>query len=126
MDTETVGKIGESITSRYLEEKGGVVIARNYRRKWGEIDIVARFGETIHFVEVKTVSREIRGTSGGYMPEENVHPQKLRRLRRAIQSYLRDEKISKDTPWQLDVAGVFLDAGKKKARIRLTENVVLV
>lgn len=122
-----VGRIGEIIVSKYLEGKGFEIIGRNFRKKWGEIDVIGKRGETIHFVEVKTVSRKSATAEDAenYAPEENVHPEKLRRLSRAIQSYLLENKIPEETPWQIDVAGVFLDVSGKKARVRMTENVVI-
>ena len=48
------GKAGEDAVCDYLEEKGCTILARNYRKKGGEIDIIARDGDTAVFVEVKT------------------------------------------------------------------------
>jgi len=102
-------------------------MARNYLKKWGEIDVIAEKGGVIHFVEVKTVSREniFEQDNDNYMPEENVHPEKLRRMSRTIQSYLLENKIDEDAAWQIDVAGVLLNTKDKKARVRFTENIVV-
>lgn len=118
-DTTTLGNLGEGIACRFLESRGLSVIERNYRKKWGEIDIIAKKGEKLHFVEVKSVV----GAVGGRMPEENVHEKKLKRLFRTIQTYLASGK--EEPEWQLDVLAVFLDMEKKEARVRLTENVLL-
>lgn len=124
-DTKNTGKIGELIVSRYLEKRGHDVIGMNYRKKWGEIDVISKKGETIHFVEVKTVSREnLFLSEDSYSPEENVHPEKLKRMVRTIQSYLLEKGIE-DVEWQIDVVGVFLDVSGKKARVRMTENVIV-
>jgi Holliday junction resolvase-like predicted endonuclease len=50
------GDLGEDIASMFLMKQGFIVVERNYLRKWGEIDIVAKKDRTLHFVEVKTVS----------------------------------------------------------------------
>ena len=124
-DTKNTGKIGELIVSRYLEKRGHDVIGMNYRKKWGEIDVISKKGETIHFVEVKTVSREnLFLSEDSYSPEENVHPEKLKRMVRTIQSYLLEKGIE-DVEWQIDVVGVFLDVSGKNARVRMTENVIV-
>ena len=132
-----VGKLGEDLACRFLEERGFKVLERNYWKKWGEIDIVAqekslfRKRETaVHFVEVKAVAREInedgviRETRHGFQPEDAIHPWKIKRLKRAIQSYLLEKNLQ-DSNWQFDIVAVFVDQDKKITKIRYTENVVL-
>ncbi|MFA5841496.1 MAG: YraN family protein [Candidatus Paceibacterota bacterium] len=123
---ENVGRVGELIVARNLEKHGHRIITMNYRKKWGEIDVISQKERVTHFIEVKTVSRETsRGDSlDAYSPEENVHPKKLKRLARTIQSFLLENNLT-GAEWQLDVAGVLLDVNGKKARIRMTENVVI-
>ena len=113
-----------------LENKGFKIITRNYLKKWGEIDVIAEKDDILHFVEVKTVSREnvrdiSRETLDNYRPEENVHPWKLKRLSRAIQSYLLENRVEADKSWQLDIVAVFLDLKNKEAKVRFTENVII-
>jgi Holliday junction resolvase-like predicted endonuclease len=62
------GNLGEDIAAMFLMKHGFGIIERNYLRKWGEIDIVAKKGGVLHFVEVKTVSCGTRGT----VPHENL------------------------------------------------------
>lgn len=123
-----LGDVGENIASMFLTKHGYRILGRNYLRKWGEIDIIASKDNLLHFVEVKSVSRRTsewvtHGTSA-YRPEENVHPQKLKRLFRTIQTYLLEKKLD-DTDWQLDVAVVLIDEEKRKGRVELIENVIL-
>ena len=134
------GAFGENIAEKFLKNKGFYVICRNYRKKWGELDIVAEKDGVLHFVEVKTVSRRsyggppspngFDGTSkfeqeiNNYRPEDNMHPWKLQRLRRAIQTYLL-EKYKSDPVWQFDLACVFLDQERRVAKIRFMENIIL-
>ena len=54
-----------------------------------------------------------------------MHPKKIERLRRALQTYLLDRKIPEDRPWQFHLACVYLDEDAKKARVKLLEDVVL-
>ena len=121
------GDLGEDITCKYLEKRGYRVLERNYWKPWGEIDIVAEKANVVSFVEVKTVSRESSGLgrSSGVRPEENMHPAKIKRLHRAIQTYLSDHKVPEAKEWQIDLACVYLDFSTKKARVELLENIVL-
>ena len=95
------------------------VLDRNYRKKWGEIDIVAEKDNILHFIEVKAVSCETA------YPEENVHFWKRQRLSRTIQTYLAEKDVSYETEWQIDVAAVFINSETKTAKIRIMENVLL-
>lgn len=119
-----IGDIGEGIAVKYLENKGFSVIERNYLKPWGEIDIVARLGDTLHFVEVKTVSREPWERVGN-RPEDNMHEYKLKRLSRAIRTYVLERKVGKELEWQIDLACVYLDFSSHRARVELLENIIL-
>ena len=57
-EKQIIGRLGEDIAKKYLENKGFTIICLNYRKKCGEIDIIAKKGEITHFIEVKTVSYE--------------------------------------------------------------------
>ena len=118
--------MGEDVAAQFLENKGFRVIARNYRKPWGEVDIIAEHGDTVHMVEVKAVAREtlpdISRESGDYRPEERVHPAKLEKLAKTAQSYMAEHKDERD--FQIDVVGVFLDPKRQKAKCRLYENVL--
>lgn len=119
-DKQKVGEIGENVACKFLEKRGYKIIDRNYRKKWGEIDIIAQKNNILHFVEVKSVSRVTE-----YNPEENVHPWKMKRLARATQTYLLENNVSDETEWQTDILAVFLDFNSRKAKFRFTEDVIL-
>ena len=121
------GDLGEEITAKYLKSKGYVVLSRNYLKSFGELDIVASKEGIIHFIEVKSVSREIgRGSvthvTGDWNPAERVDKWKLKRIERAIHSYLIEFKLELD--WQIDVALVYIDEKNKKARVEILERVI--
>ncbi|MBC7836370.1 YraN family protein [Acetobacteraceae bacterium] len=129
-----IGDTGEEIACKFLQKKGYKIVERNYWKPWGEIDIVAQKPKSLVFVEVKSVSREIEVKGGSreitlregneeMRPEENMHPEKLKRLHRAIQTYLLERKISEDRMWQIDLVCVFLDFSTKKAKVELLENI---
>lgn len=128
------GNIGETIACEFLVRHGFSILERNFLRKWGEIDIVAKKGVVLRFVEVKSVScvtfeggtRETSARPGnvaGYRPEENVHPQKLKRLFRTIEGYLMEKHLD-DHDWQLDIVTVKINKTTRQARVELLENVV--
>ena len=123
MDNRTkkrkLGDIGENIACDFLERRGLEIIERNYLRKWGEIDIVAKKNNTIRFIEVKSVSH----VTEGYRPEDNMHPWKLKRLSRTMQTYLLEKEL--DCDWQLDLVTIKIDQENRKARIEIIENVII-
>ena len=133
-EKQKIGKMGEDLACQYLEKNGHKIIERNYLKKWGEIDIVTGKAKKIHFIEVKSVSREISDSKEGnvihetndsYRAEDNMHPWKLQRLRRAIQSYLLDRNIVDDVDWQFDVMAVHIDQNRGLHKVFLMEDIVL-
>ena len=118
-----IGQLGEDIAARYLSRKGYAVVERNYREKWGEIDIIAKKQGVYRFIEVKAVERDVlrETTQGQYNPLEKVHGKKLARLHRTIVSYLAKKGI--ENVWQLDVVAVEIALKDKKAKCLLIENV---
>jgi putative endonuclease len=57
--TQKIGALGEELVEKFLVKRGHTILDRNYRRPWGELDIVSVFKGKIHFVEVKALSRSI-------------------------------------------------------------------
>lgn len=117
--SKAVGKLGEDIACAFLMQKGYAIIARNFSVRSAEIDIVAKRGKTIHFVEVKSVSCE-KGVRDGYRPEELVHQDKIRKIRSAGEYFLVSREI--DSSAQIDVVIVFLDKSALRASCRLIEH----
>ncbi len=116
--SQKIGERGEEIACLFLKGRSYTILERNYTRKWGEIDIIARRDDVIHFMEVKSVSRE----SGVERPEENMHCFKQRKLARTIEVYLAYRNVSK---WQCDLICVLLDDAQQKAQVRLIEDIIL-
>jgi putative endonuclease len=128
-EKQKIGKLGEDVAVKFLMKHGYSVLERNYTKKWGEIDVVAQKGGMIYFIEVKSVSckilPELKGENPfAKRPEENMHPWKLKRLSRTIQTYLIHKRIG-NTPWQFDLLLVYLDLKNRKARVKVVENVIL-
>ena len=121
LDRKQLGQWGEHIAEQYLIGKGYRITERNYRKKWGEIDIIAEKKDVIIFVEVKT--REY--THGNdFLPEYNVNSIKRRKLRRLGEFYINEHKYRPDQHWQIDVISIILDISSKKAKIKHIENAV--
>ena len=126
------GAYGEQIAVNYLKKNGFLILDTNYLKKWGEIDIVAREtqqkSQTIHFIEVKTVSYETKSdlqkavSHGTWRPEENVHYAKIQRLNRAIESWIMEH--SYDGQWQIDVMAVRIVPREKYATVKYLPNVI--
>ena len=129
-NTQKIGEIGENIAVKFLVKHGFSVLDRNYTKKWGEIDIVAEKSGKLYFIEVKSVTHETlervsHGTLNDYRPEDNMHPWKLKRLSRTIQTYLLSEKIPDTKEWQVDLLVVFIDIKNKKAKIKVVSDIIL-
>ncbi|MFA6353961.1 MAG: YraN family protein [Candidatus Paceibacterota bacterium] len=133
--TQKTGELGENMAKKFLVKHNFLILNRNYTKKWGEIDIIAEKTNKLYFIEVKSVACDLptqTGTLNNVLretsdprPEDNMHPWKLKRLSRTIQTYLLSEKISDEKEWQLDLLVVFIDIKNKKAKIKVVSNIVL-
>lgn len=129
-DSQKTGEIGENIAAKFLVKHGFSIIERNYTKKWGELDIVAEKEEKLYFIEVKSVSRETladitKKMLDEYHPEDNMHPWKLKRLSRVVQTYLLSDRKFDDMEWQVDLLVVFLDMKNKKAKVKVVKDIIL-
>jgi putative endonuclease len=100
------GKIGEDLACRELERRGYAIVERRYRRRGGEIDIIARDRQTLVFVEVK--AREDRAFGEG---AEAVTLAKQRKIVRLALDYLMRHHLT-DCPCRFDVVSIRVDAGR--------------
>ena len=122
--TKETGIIGENLAAEFLEEKGYKILGRNYKfeisgPQKGEIDIIAKKGDVISFVEVKTLTSD-----KSFAPEAKVDFTKQRKIVRSAQSWLMRNRIPMDSPWQVDVVAITIDSQTQKATIRHLENAV--
>lgn len=108
MTRAELGKIGEDIATEYLIEKGYAIIERNYNLHRGcEIDIIARKGTSIHYVEVKT--RRFQ-TDVDIEPQVAITYKKLININRARISFERANRIW-NVPYQIDsIAVIYKDS----------------
>ncbi len=109
-----LGQTGEQIAADHLVHRGFKILERNYRTRWGELDIIATDGNTLVFCEVKT--RVAPGA--GRDPLESVDHRKRVRLRRLAGRWIAERR---DHPrvadLRFDAIGVTLDAGGKLVRL---------
>jgi putative endonuclease len=101
-----LGKIGEDLACRELERLGYVIVARRYRRRGGELDIVARDGQTIVFAEVKTRDGRLFGGAA-----DAVTGVKRRRIAQLALDYLVRHQLM-ECPCRFDVVSIHLEAGR--------------
>lgn len=138
-NTRAVGTLGEEIAARYLIRCGFEIVARNYRRSYGEVDIIARSLakdnflhktlDTIHFVEVKSVSYETRSaldyavSHETWRPEEQVHAFKVHQISKIVETWVSEQNYT--GAWQIDVLTVRMVPRERYARVKLIENIIL-
>ena len=113
-----IGGLGEDLAVKYLENKGYEIIERNFRRPWGELDIVARDeGATLVFIEVKTMKRS-GFTSGDpdISPEDNMNSSKIGKTKKIAKNYANThpELTDESRGWRIDLIAISLNfpAGK--------------
>jgi putative endonuclease len=108
---DRVGKAGEAAALAHLKEQGFRILARDWRSRLGQIDVVAEDGDTLVLVEVKAR----RGTTFG-LPEEAVDARKRRKLRTLLEMY-RAQNHRQKQPCRIDVVGLLLDDNLAVARV---------
>ncbi len=125
MDTRQLGELGEKIACGYLVEKGFTILGKNYRITFGEIDIIARHKDIIHFVEVKAL-RQAQGEPliEGFFPEEHVNYKKQRKLLQMAQIWLEQNRYPQDFPYQIDIVGILVNETVRSAKLHYFPNAV--
>lgn len=103
-----IGKYGEDVAVRFLEQKGYKIIERNFSCRQGELDIIARNNEYIVFVEVKTRSNFLYGT-----PIDAVGKNKQKHIYKVAKYYLHIHRLENHFV-RFDVIEVFVDRGIAK------------
>jgi len=111
---QILGAQGERAAENFLRQQGYTIVARNYRSRLGEIDLVALEASTVVFIEVKT-----RAHSGSGTPLESVHRRKQRQIQRAAQQYLSEHRLQGRNA-RFDVVGVWWE--DQAVRCELVKN----
>ena len=102
MNKKILGNIGEDAAAKFLEGKGYEIVARNFRIRSAEIDIIAQLDDVIVFVEVKARSSIRHG-----LPSEAVNLRKQKKIIEAAGVFLQDENFC-DCACRFDVVEIFL------------------
>jgi putative endonuclease len=113
-----LGRTGERLAAEALARRGYHILERNFRCRYGEIDLITEDGHELVFVEVKTR----RGTAFG-LPEEAVTLRKQRKLLE-IATYYLDLHACADRAWRVDVVAVQLSTHGKLEEIRIYQHAV--
>ena len=127
LKTKQLGNLGEDLAAKCLKKKGYKILDRNFRYKgYGEIDIIAKKGENLHFVEVKTR----KNINDIYTPEDNITYFKQKQLIKLAKIYLAkylptNRQENYDIPWQIDVVAVEIDPLTQKPNLRHIEQAVV-
>lgn len=118
------GKLGEDFACEYLLNKSFTIIERNFRKPWGELDIIAKDkNKVLVFVEVKTIrSRPVEdprcgiAASGQYgnaaiLPEENLTAAKLKKLKRTAQLYAnqKSDLVNDKKGYRIDLVAITIN-----------------
>ena len=122
------GKSGEKIAAKYLQKKGYRVLERNFRTRFGEIDLICQIRKVrnlptqaglpnIIFVEVKTKTGHGFGE-----PWEMINHHKLDQIKKIGYVYLNKKNLN-NLPCRIDVVGVWLNSNSKVDKIEHWENV---
>jgi putative endonuclease len=124
-DRKGVGNAGESVACEYLKRHTFKIVDRNVARKTGELDIIAKHEDTLHFVEVKTIvvddfpSGEV---ADAYDPSANLHEAKIRKVARTGEWYVAENGWEGD--WQVDGCLVWLRRRDGRALVRYLPQIV--
>ena len=100
---QVLGAAGEQLARRHLEQQGYRFVAANWRRPYGELDLVMRDGDVLVFVEVKTRSGQRLFTA-----EESLTAAQARRLLRGAQAFLAEREDLANLFWRIDLVAITL------------------
>lgn len=110
------GRLGEQLAKEYLQKKGYKIIEQNYKTKYAEIDLVAKKGDKLVFVEVRTKGNEQFGT-----PEETINHKKKMKLIWNAKAYVAKKKYK--GAYRIDAICIVLGENEKPKRISHHENI---
>ena len=123
-ETQKTGEYGEEICVKWLKNNSFEIVERNYTLPIGEIDIIAKKSNILHFIEVKSVTRENTDNMRAnnlYNPGENLTREKIQKCHRVISEYRSSHNVSYET--QFDVYLVYIDNRNIRHKIERIENV---
>lgn len=113
------GSFAEGLAEKFLKDRGYKILGRNYRKPWGEVDIIAEKKGIVIFVEVKASDSP---SPKGFEPEKRVNADKVKRIKRAAQTYIQQNNLD-DRSWQMDLIAIELNDDKTFAKITHFKNI---
>ncbi|NLA08409.1 MAG: YraN family protein [Parcubacteria group bacterium] len=120
---QKIGQIGENLAVKHLKKEKYQIVERNYREKWGEIDIIAKKKNIYTFIEVKTIAYKYFPQSQNpyLLPEDQMTAKKIKNLNKTILFYLNKNKINNF--YQLDLITIKIDKTNKKYKLKHYKNI---
>lgn len=122
---QSIGKLGEDLACDYLQHHNCRIIDRNFRKPWGEIDIIAKDkNRVLIFVEVKTI-RQRGNQLPDIVPEDNLTNSKLKKLQRTASLYVgqNEHMVDEEKGWRIDLIAITLTNELKNCDIQYFENI---
>lgn len=118
-ETQHTGALGEDIAVKHLVKHGYRILDRNFRKPWGEIDIVAEKNGVLVFIEVKALT--LASSASVFRPEDHFTRRKMARFRRAGQLYA--QSLKREALLRLDLIAIEMGLDGSAAEIRHIEGV---
>jgi len=123
LNEKDVGIFGEKIAADYLKKNGYKILEKNFRNRWGEIDIAAKKKRAFVFVEVKASNRSSSaGDNNSFHPEDRIDWKKKKQLLKMSEIYLAENRIPFDSPYRIDIIAIEFDNSGYKTKIRHYKN----
>ena len=120
------GKLGEDIACKFLVRNGFRILARNYAKKWGELDVIGTKNGDLNFFEVKSISGTVKdAVRDGRKPEDNVNTFKARQISRMIQTYLAESGGGVESKFQFHVLSVYMNMTTHRAHVKWLKDIIL-
>jgi len=111
INRKAIGERGEALARKYFTDRGFNVVERNFRCRWGEIDLILRKDRVFRFVEVK-----FRHSLDYGLPQESVIRRKQNKIRKVTLYWLRLRRLSMDTDIHFDVLAIY----EQRSRIQFS------
>jgi len=118
---QKLGDLGENIATKYLIRQEFMIIGRNFKCYWGEIDIIARYKGEVVFIEVKTRKKIIENPFG--CPEDAVNTKKLNNIKASAEVFLEENGILDSANWRIDIIAIEINWKRRLAQLKHIVNV---
>jgi len=115
-----LGFLGENIAGRFLESRGYKIIDRNYKKVFGEVDLIATKGDCVVFAEVKT---KIATGNNFFNPELRVNRKKVSHINKVARVYLDNKNWLGVKEWQIDIVSVTIDPVAQSSKVKHFQNI---